>query len=95
MKIIKEGFGADSWTLRVTCMVTKDEYGFSRDTYNYHCGSILEINKDDLYAKEWFKYPDYIGIDYIVRCPKCGCELVIPHEEIPMNIRANVKIVNK
>lgn len=52
MKIIKEGFGADSWTLRVTCMVTKDKYGFSRDTYNYHCGSILEINKDDLYAKE-------------------------------------------
>jgi len=82
MKIIKEGFG-ENWTMQVKCEAITDELGYVRDGKKEHCGSILEINKDDISRKEWDKYPDISGVDYIVTCPKCHCQIEIPKKDLP------------
>lgn len=82
MKVIRQGSG-ENWTMQVLCETTHDEYGFTRDADKEHCKSILEINKDDVKAHPWFKYPDYSGIDYTVICPVCGCEVCLDESKIP------------
>lgn len=87
MKIIEEGDGED-WSLQIKCEVVKDQYGLTRDSDKYHCGSLLEINKSDIKAIRWSKYLMGLdGTDYIVICPKCACQLYIPPEKIPGYIR--------
>lgn len=88
MRIIKEG-SLENWTCEIKCQVTKDQYGFTRDASKKHCGSILEIDEHDLYVKKWFKYPNYEGVDYLIRCPKCGCEIVVPEKLIPEYLKNN------
>lgn len=93
MQIIKEGFGSN-WTYEIKCEIIKDQYGFTRDGDKEHCGSLLKINKNDLYAKKWFKYPDYEGIDYLITCPKCGCEIVVPKSAIPEYLIKGIRNFN-
>ncbi len=82
MKIISEGHGED-WSLKIKCECVLDNFGFSYDSDKEHCGSILEIDKDDVMTREWFKYPDLEGTDYVVVCPKCQCCLYLNPSLLP------------
>ena len=57
MKIIEEGFG-QNWSLQVKCEVVPDEQGLTYDGDEEHCGSLLEIDKDDVLFNHWEKFRD-------------------------------------
>ena len=90
MRIIKEGNG-ENWTLAIICEHIKDKNGFEYDQGKERCGSILEIEKSDVYVREFHKYPDYNGKDYVCFCPKCGSCLEINQDKIPEWVKNQAK----
>lgn len=82
MKIKEEGNG-ENWSLTIKCETTKDKYGLDWDGDKEHCGSVLEIDKNDIICKPWQKYPDLEGVDYVIVCPKCKCRILIHPDLLP------------
>lgn len=91
MKIIKENHFSSVFPMRIKCKRVVDRYGFDYGKKNDFCGSELEIEASDIQKKEWFKYPDYSGVDYGVTCPICGQFIVIDGFVIPQSVLQNVK----
>lgn len=67
MKIIKEN-KPKKWSKQVTCTGKGWRQGGK-----IPCGSVLEIDENDVVFREWFKYPDSEGVDFGFLCPLCGC----------------------
>lgn len=89
MKILEEGFG-ETWSLKVKCECLKDKEGLTYDRDKEHCGSLLEVDKEDITLNHWEKFRNE-GYDYIVICPKCGCRLWIDPDRIPEWVKAKAK----
>lgn len=89
MKVLNERHVSDYFPMKFTCQEVKDTYGFSYD--GNFCGSELEIEEEDLFKREWFKYPDYNGIDYGVFCPVCGSFVVVDVSSVPKCILEKCK----
>lgn len=88
MEILEEKNGTDDWTLDVKCEIVKDQYGLTRDADKLHCESLLRVNAYDIKAARWEKSLMQLeGVDYIVKCPKCGCEIWIDPDKIPGYIK--------
>jgi len=68
MKVIHAKKPFENWTLEIKCTG-----GNWRQDKKVPCGSLLEINANDLIKRAWFKYPDDGGTDYGFICPICGC----------------------
>lgn len=94
MKVIKNGTG-ENWTLQVKCEHTPDKYGLEYDKGKERCGSILEIDKSDVYYREFYKYPDIEGKDYVIKCPVCGSCIQLDEEKIPEYIKSQAKDYTK
>ena len=91
MKILEEGFGED-WKLTIRCEIKKDENGLTWDSTKSHCGSLLEVDKDDIMTRRWDKFLyNARGTDYVVKCPKCGCCLYIKPSLIPEFVKEIAK----
>lgn len=91
MKVIKKN--KNKFTIEVTCQMVKDEYGFTYGKKDEFCGSMLEVNAEDIKKHPWRKYPDYEGVDYGVICPICGKFVVIEKMNIPLNVVNNAEEV--
>lgn len=87
MKILKQADGYGIFPLKIECRRVVDEYGFSYGNENDFCGSILEIEVDDIRKHPWFKYPTYEGVDYGVVCPVCGKFIVIDESILPVGVK--------
>lgn len=92
MKIIKRK--SFLFPMNITCKRIVDKYGFAYGKEADFCGSILEIKENDIVKHEWFKYPDYSGTDYGVKCPVCGKFIVIDKDKLPDQIIKNAKSVS-
>ena len=90
MKIIEEGFG-QNWSLQVRCEPIKDEQGLVYDSDKEHCGSLLEIDKDDVQLNHWVKFRED-GYDYICICPKCKCKLLLNEKKLPEWVKKKARI---
>lgn len=86
MKIIQERTPFENWNLEVEC--TGKNWNQDNKT---PCGSVLEINANDLIKREWSKYPDYSGIDYGFICPVCKCFTEIDQENLSDNLKSMAK----
>lgn len=91
MKVIKENKFSNIFPMRIICKRVQDEYGFSYGNEKDFCGSELEVNADDIKKHKWFKYPDYEGVDYGVRCPVCGKFIIVDKNKIPDNVLDNAE----
>lgn len=86
MKIISKKNYDHIFPMRIKCSQVTDNYGFSYGKAKDFCGSELEVVAEDIKKHPWFKYPDYEGIDYGVKCPVCGQFIVINMTKIPQAI---------
>lgn len=91
MKILVKNNFNNAFPMEIECGQVKDEYGFDYGDSKDFCGSILEIDIDDIKKHEWFKYPNFEGVDYGVKCPVCGKFIVIDKSKIPNVVKANAK----
>lgn len=82
MKIIQERKPYQDWFMNVTCNGKNWEQGD-----NVPCGSDLEIDKNDLLVRGWFKYPDMEGKNYGFICPICGCFTEIDESKLDKNLK--------
>lgn len=80
--------------MRIKCSQVIDKYGFSYGKMKDFCGSELEIDTEDIKKHKWFKYPNYEGIDYGVKCPVCGKFIVINETKIPQSILENAEEIS-
>lgn len=71
---------------QIQCKRIVDKYGFAYGKDHDFCGSVLEIDVEDIKKHKWFKYPDYKGVDYGVICPVCGKFVVVNENEIPNKV---------
>jgi hypothetical protein len=78
MKVLEEIKPFENWTLKVECNGLK-----WNQNNKVPCGSLLEIDKDDVIKREWSKYPDYSGINYGFICPICGCFTELNEKDLP------------
>lgn len=90
MKTIKERKPFEDWNLEVTCTG-----GSWRQDGKVPCGSTLEMDKNDLVSREWFKYPNNSGTDYGFVCPVCSCFTNINDKELTGNIKNLAKKFEK
>lgn len=90
MKVIKIGNNRN-FTMRIKCMKVVDRYGFSYGKEKDFCGSLLEIDENDIKKHSWSKYPDYHGVDYGVICPVCGKFIMIKVDTIPQRYLDNIE----
>ena len=72
MKVLERRTAFEDWTKEVTC----NGVGWDQREKT-PCGSLLEINKEDLMKRKWYKYPEREGIDIGYVCPICGCFSVV------------------
>jgi hypothetical protein len=86
MRVIQERKPFETWTIKIEC----DGLNW-RQNDKVSCGSILELNKDDILKREWFKYPDDSGINYGFICPICGCFTQIDDDMLPEGIKTKAK----
>ena len=93
MKILEEGFGED-WKMQIRCECIPDNQGLTYDGDKEHCGSLLEIDKNDVRYNHWEKFRDE-GHDYIVICPKCKCRLWLDPDKLPEWIKTKARETKK
>ena len=86
MKVIKESKFENIFPMRITCKRVVDRHGFAYGNAKDFCGSVLEIEANDIRKHKWEKYPDYSGTDYGVLCPICGKFVAIDEDEIPQQV---------
>ena len=94
MKIISKKNYDHVFPMKIKCSQVRDEYGFSYGKVEDFCGSELEIDANDIKKHKWFKYPNYVGIDYGVLCPVCGKFIVIDAAELPNAILESAEEVS-
>jgi hypothetical protein len=86
MKVLQERKPYETWKLQIDCN------GLNwRQEGKVSCGSTLELTKNDILRREWFKYPDYEGLNYGFICPICGCFTEIKDELLPDGIKTLAK----
>lgn len=85
MKVLQMGTGV--FPMEVRCEQIKDEYGFCYGNKVDFCGSLLEIDAEDICSHKWEKYPDMSGTDYGIICPVCGNFIMIPAKNIPERVK--------
>lgn len=82
MKIIKQKSPFEDWNLEVVC---------TGKSWNQNgkipCGSFLELDSNDIFKREWSKYPDRKGISYGFVCPVCNCFTEIEDNDIPKHLK--------
>ena len=83
MKVIEEHFFDETFPMIITCRQSKDEYGFTYGEKKDFCGSVLEINAEDIKSHLYFKYPNLDGVDYGVICPVCGRFITVDKTKLP------------
>lgn len=86
MKITKENKPFEDWNLEVVCTGKSWNQGGK-----VPCGSVLEIDKNDLLKRKWSKYPDYSGINYGFNCPVCQCFTEIDENNLPEDLKRMAK----
>ena len=86
MKVVEENRSFGVFPMKVECKRVTDKYGFSYGKATDFCGSVLEIEADDIKAHDWEKYPDYKGTDYGVICPVCGQFVMIDAKNVPESV---------
>ena len=82
MKILKEKKPLENWSEVVICTG-----GSWNQNGKVPCGSSLEINADDLLARNWSKYPNYSGTDYGVICPVCHCFTELKEDKLTNELK--------
>ena len=87
MKVVKENKFENIFPIKIKCRRVVDAYGFAYGKTNDFCGSELEVEVEDIKKHKWFKYPNYSGTDYGVRCPICNQFIPIKEEDIPKTIK--------
>lgn len=93
MRIIKENNFSSIFPMQVTCKRVVDKYGFAYGRAADFCGSEIEIDVEDIKKHEWFKYPNYEGVDYGIICPICGKFIVVDNDKLPTKILNNAENV--
>lgn len=83
MKVIGENNFSNIFPMKIKCKRIVDSYGFAYGKAIDFCGSELEVEARDIKKHKWFKYPDYSGTDYGVKCPICNQFILIKKEDIP------------
>lgn len=86
MKVIKNN-KVLGFPRQIVCEQEIDKYGFCYGKAVDFCGSILEIDAEDIRKHPWHKYPDYKGIDYGVICPICGQFISIPSNTLSKQLQ--------
>lgn len=86
MKVLVERKPFENWSLEVEC----NGLNWNQET-KVPCGSSLEINKEDLLIRGWFKYPDREGKNYGFICPVCGCFTEIKDELLSDDLKKLAK----
>ena len=89
MRIIEKHEAFEEWKLEVIC---KDS-GWRKEHNN--CGSKLEADKNDIYCREAYKYPDDNWMTYGIICPVCGSYVEIDKDKIPLGIRQSAKLYSE
>ena len=80
MKVLQRGEG---WKLEVTCT--------GRGNGGGGCGSVLEINEEDIYNTYHYDYAGDKDTYYTISCPICGKETDIDSQYIPYGVCNCVK----
>ena len=86
MKIIKERKPFENWNLEVECTGN----GWNQNG-KVPCGSLLEIDVDDLLKRNWSQSRDDTGIDYGFNCPVCGCFTPIEENKLSEHLKNMAK----
>lgn len=94
MKIINKGNYNNAFPMKVICRRVTDEYGFGYGDDKDFCGSILEVEEEDIKKHSWSKYPAYQGVDYGVICPVCKKFVPVDKKSICKNILDNAEEIS-
>lgn len=86
MRIIKEKKPLENWRLEVECT----GYGWNQGD-KVPCGSILEIDADDLMKRKWYTYPDSSGMNYGFVCPVCECFTEVNEDNLNGHLKKMAK----
>ncbi|MBQ8627181.1 MAG: hypothetical protein IJ419_13615 [Agathobacter sp.] len=86
MKVIEVGNWNNLFPMRVKCERIVDANHFSYGDTKDFCGSVLEIEIEDIERRDWSKYPDYKGYDYGITCPICGKFIPISEDILPESV---------
>ena len=85
MKIIKDN-SKSSFPRQITCERVEDKNGLAYGAYADFCGSIIEIEAEDVKKHSWAMWDDS-GVDYGVICPVCGKFIAIKEDTISCYIK--------
>lgn len=94
MKVLQRKNYEHVFPMQIECRRVVDKYGFAYGNKADFCGSLLEVEAEDIVKHPWDKYPDFSGIDYGVKCPVCGKFIVIDKNDIPKSILESCKEVS-
>ena len=90
MKIIIKGDYNNDFPMKVVCRRITDEYGFGYGDDNDFCGSVLEVDAQDIKKHNWVD-EDHRGTDYGIICPVCGMFIPVEKHGIYKNILNNAE----
>lgn len=85
MKVVKKS-DKPFWSIEVQCTGAGNQYNNGKKG-KAPCGSLLEVNADDIYITKHYSYGE-VDRFYTIKCPECGCETDIPSKNIPAEIRS-------
>jgi len=94
MKVLVKGNYEHVFPMEVKCRRVVDKYGFDNGKEADFCGSVLEVDAEDIVKHPWEKYPDYSGVDFGVICPVCKRFVQIKTDSIPKLIQDAAKKVS-
>ena len=86
MKVVKKS-DKPFWSMEVQCTGLGNQCSNGRKG-KAPCGSILEINANDIYITKSFSYDRSVDICFTIKCPECGCETDIPAKDLPTDIKS-------
>ena len=86
MKVLIKREAFEEWSMEVNCT------GREWENKEVPCGSSLEIDKNDIYVREFNRYPDEKGKDLGFVCPVCGCFTALEKNKLPKNLEKVAKL---